>query len=609
MRLEGSVTIPSDVVDFAPPEGDRLRVISSDFNEEREELERVIGSAAISRSASLVRFLTFICNKHFEGKAAEIREYTIAVEALGRKESNFDSQADPIVRVTARALRKKLAEYYQNEGRDHRLQIVLPLGHYIPQFIRRTDQSTDSAVSAHSALTTQSQPDVQHPEEAIHSGVRASAIPASEEQPGLVQIAPRFKWKVVWIPSVVVLSLSAVFLVGFLIGRRTDEHPVFTSESFKWGDPVWSDEFNGAAQQLPDPSKWAFDTGNQDGWGNQELEIYCSPDGVYTRECDPRRPNAFLDGAGHLVLRAERNAEGVWTSARITTRGLKNFQYGRIEARMKLPVGAGLWPAFWMLGANFDKVGWPTAGSVDVVEDVSLSPGSNVRGPSMIRSTLHGPNYFKGNGLWHDLTLSNGARVDESNFHTYGIIWSPGMIQFYVDDPSNIFFVEDASEVPNGGEWVFDHPFYLFFNLAVGGYWPGDPDATTPNPADVLVDYVRVYKIPTVPAPNIQWQPVQVKAGSAVASTIRLRSHGGSGRVYLSCSTQPATARCTLASSAVDFTNAISQEDTLTIATDFFTDRGRAVAPPGSYKLTITATSVSGDRSQLTVPFEIRSND
>jgi len=609
MRLEGTVTIPSEADDFTAPGGDQSPVISCDFNEEREELERVIHSAAISRSASLVRFLSFICNKHFEGKSAEIREYTIAVEALGRRESNFDSQADPIVRVTARALRKKLAEYYQNEGRDHHLQIVLPLGHYIPQFIRRTDQSTGSDILAHSALAGLSQGEVQDPDDAIHSGARVVEIAVPEEQLRAVQTSAKFNWKMVWIPSAVALSMAAVFLVGFLLGRRTDEHPGFTSESFKWGDPVWSDEFNGAAQQLPDPSKWAFDTGNQDGWGNQELEIYCSPNGGYTRECDPRHPNAFLDGAGHLVLRAERNTDGVWTSARITTRGLKNFQYGRIEARMKLPVGAGLWPAFWMLGANFDTVGWPTAGSVDVVEDVSLSPGSNVRGPSMIRSTLHGPNYFKGNGLWHDLILSNGARVDESNFHTYGIIWSPGMIQFYVDDPANIFFVEDANEVPNGGEWVFDHPFYLFFNLAVGGYWPGDPDATTPNPADVLVDYVRVYKIPTVPAPSIQWQPVQVKAGSAVASTIRLRSHGGSGRVFLACSTEPATARCTLASSAVDFTNALSQEDTLTIATDFFTERGRAVAPPGSYKLTITATSVSGDRSQVTVPFEIKSSD
>ncbi len=583
--------------------------IPSSFDQEREELERVINDPVISRSASLVRFLSFICNKHFEGKAGEIREGMIAVEALGRKESNFDSQDDPIVRVTARALRKRLAEYYENEGKDHRLQIVLPLGHYVPQFIRRTDQNGGTDISADLALAGQPQAEVENSDDNKTSAARSAEASGNEELASSVRTPARFNWKTVWIPTAFALSLSAVFLIGFLLGRRTDEHSVFTTESFKWGDPVWSDEFDGAARQLPDPSKWTFDMGNQNGWGNQELEIYCSPYGGYTKECDPRSPNAFLDGSGHLVLRAERNPDGVWTSARITTRGLKDFQYGRIEARMKLPVGAGLWPAFWMLGTNFDAVGWPAAGSVDLVEDVSLSPSSNGRGPSMIRSTLHGPNYFKGNGLWHDVILSNGARVDESSFHTYGIIWSPGMIQFYVDDPANIFFVEDASEVPNGGEWVFDHPFYIFINLAVGGYWPGDPDATTPNPADVLVDYVRVYKIPAVPAPSIQWQPVQVKAGSAVASTISLRSHGGSGRVYLACSTEPATARCTLASTAVDFTNALTQEDTLTIATDFFTDRGRLVAPPGSYNLTITATSISGDRSQLTVPFEIKSSE
>jgi beta-glucanase (GH16 family) len=609
MQLEGSVTVQPETVNLASSGGGQSRVLSSDFDEEREELERVINCAAISRSASLVRFLSFICNKYFEGKAGEIREYMIAVEALGRKESNFDSQSDPIVRVTARALRKRLGEYYENEGRGNRLQIVLPLGHYIPQFIRRTDSSTGSDVPAHSALVGQLQAEVEKPEDNVISAPSGAEIFGNQEQVAPVLTPARFNWKKVWIPAAIALSMSAVFLVGFLLGRRTDEHSGLVAESFKWGDPVWSDEFIGAAKQLPDPSKWTFDTGNQDGWGNQELEVYCSPNSGFTKECDPRSPNAFLDGSGHLVLRAERNADGVWTSARITTRGLKNFQYGRIEARMKLPVGAGLWPAFWMLGANFDAVGWPAAGSVDVVEDVSLSPGANGREPSMIRSTLHGPNYFKGNGLWHDLILPNGGRVDEDSFHTYGVIWSPGMIQFYVDDPANIFFVEDASEVPNGGEWVFDRPFYLFMNLAVGGYWPGNPDATTPNPADVLVDYVRVYKVPAVPAPSIQWRPVQAKAGSAVASTISLRSHGGSGRVYLACSTEPATARCTLASSVVDFTNAISQEDTLTISTDVFTDRGRLVAPPGSYKLTITATSISGDRSQVTVPFEIKNSD
>jgi beta-glucanase (GH16 family) len=610
MQLEGSVTASSEAVNFASLiRGDQTRVMSFNFDEEREELERVINYAAISRSASLVRFLSFICNKHFEGKAGEIREYTIAVEALGRKESNFDSQADPIVRVTARALRKKLGEYYESEGRDHRLQIALPLGHYVPQFIRRTNQSARSGISADLALAGQPQAEVESPDENKTSAARSAEISGNEGQVTPVRTPAKFSWKTVWLPAVIALSLSAIFLVGFLLGRRTDEHSGFNTESFKWGDPVWSDEFDGAAKQLPDPSRWTFDIGNNNGWGNQELEIYCSPNSGYPKECNPRRPNAFLDGSGHLVLHAERNANGVWTSARITTRGLKNFQYGRIEARMKLPVGAGLWPAFWMLGANFDTVGWPAAGSVDLVENVSLTSSSNGLGPSMIRASLHGPNYFKGNGLWHDLILPNGARVDDGSFHTYGVIWSPGMMQFYVDDPANIFFVTDASKVPDGGGWVFDHPFYIFINLAVGGYWPGNPDDTTPNPADLLVDYVRVYKIPAVPAPSIQWQPVEVKAGSAVTSTISLRSHGGPGRVYLACSTEPATARCSLASSVVDFTNARSREDTLTILTDFFTDRGRLVASPGSYKLTITATSISGDRSQLTVPFEIKSSE
>ncbi len=120
----------------------------SDFKEEREELERVLSHPEFSRSASLVRFLSFICNRYFDGESSEIREYTIAVEALGRKESNFDSHADPIVRVTARALRKKLGEYYENGGKDHAIQIVLPLGHYVPQFIRRPAPGVQPDIAA-----------------------------------------------------------------------------------------------------------------------------------------------------------------------------------------------------------------------------------------------------------------------------------------------------------------------------------------------------------------------------------------------------------------------------------------------------------------------------
>jgi beta-glucanase (GH16 family) len=309
------------------------------------------------------------------------------------------------------------------------------------------------------------------------------------------------------------------------------------------------------------------------------------------------------------VLRAQRNADGSWTSARITTRGLQNFQYGRIEARVKLPLGTGLWPYLWMLGANFNTVGWPASGSATIVESVSDTARSNGLGPGMIRSTVHGPRYYGANGLWHNYKLPNGARVDDSGFHTYGVIWSPGMLQFYVDDPANIYRVQDASDLPEGGEWVFDHPFYLIMNLAIGGDWAGSPDATTPNPAEILVDYVRVYKIPAIPAPAIQWQAVPVKAGSSVASIITLRAQSYAGRVHLACTTEPVATSCSLATSVVDFSDTLSQEDSLTVSTDFFTDKGRVVAPPGRYKMTITATTISGDRSQLTVPFDVRNSE
>ncbi len=576
---------------------------SENFREEREELERVLSHPEISRSTSLVRFLSFICNKYFDGQTDDIREYSIAVEALGRKESSFDSHVDPIVRVTARSLRKKLRELYKTDWRDHPLQIVLPLGHYVPQFVR--PGAGDAQSAADDAALDAAEND---------NPVAGAAQDQAQQAAGTAsELLSTHRGTILKFGAGLVV-VAAVFFAGYFWGTHTRQPEAPATQAFKWGDPVWSDEFDGPAQQLLDASKWTYDTGSHDevgnqGWGNREVETYCSPHGASQPGCDPRRPNAFLDGSGHLVLRAERNADGVWTSARITTRGLKNFQYGRIEARMKLPVGTGLWPAFWMLGSNYLTTEWPASGSVTIVENVSLTQRSNGLGPNVIRSTLHGPHYSGGNGPWHDYKLPNGGRVDDGDFHTYGIIWSPDMMQFYVDDPANIFFVEDASDLPEGGEWVFDHPFFLVLNLAVGGEWPGSPDATTPSPAEILVDYVREYKIPTVPAPSIQWQPVQVAAGSSVASVITLHAQDYSGRVHLACSVEPATAACALATSVVDLSSTLSQDDSLTISTNLFTDKGRVVAPAGRYKLTITATTISGDHSQLTVPFEVNGSE
>lgn len=550
------------------------------FHEQRRELERVLAAPEISRSASLVRFLSFICNKYFDGQADDIREYSIAVEALGRKDSSFDSHVDPIVRVTARALRKKLQEYYATDGRDHELQIVLPLGHYVPQFVRHDPGASPAAVDA-----------------SAHTPRLATLLAFAREHRALFISA-----------AFVLLLVPAIFYAGFYFGQARNRAPQPVNESFAWGDPVWSDEFNGAAQQLPDPTKWAYDVGTQSGGEKPEAETYCAPK-AGPRACDPHRPNAFQDGAGHLVLRAQRNPDGTWTSARLTTRGLKDFQFGRIEARMKLPVGTGLWPAFWMLGANFQTAGWPASGSVSIVENVSTTARSNGLGPSIVRSTLHGPRYSGANGLWHDFKLPNGARVDDGSFHTYGVIWSPGMIQFYVDDPANVYFVQDASDLPEGGEWVFDHPFDLVINLALGGDWASDPDASTPNPADLLVDYVRVYKIPPVSAPSIQWQPVDVKAGSSVASIVKFQAPGILGRVHLACATDSPAVHCDLGRTVVNFSDTLTQEDSLTISTDSFTGNGRIAAPPGRYKIVITATTISGDRAQLAAPFEVKSTD
>ena len=576
---------------------------SHGFVAEREELERVLRHPEISRSASLVRFLSFICARYFDDRTDDIREHSIAVVALGRKESTFDSQIDPIVRVTARALRKRLHDFYENEGKNDPLEIVIPLGRYIPQFLHREPQAAATTQPSTPAFL-ESAPAVEEPK--LHEPEAVPLVEPSKSASVTVgaaaQSAKKQPW-LLWTLLTAAAVIPSVFYAGLVVGRRSQEHANAKTESLKWGDPVWNDEFNGPAMQTPDPAKWAFEVGNQNSWGNHELETYCPTGAAVLKGCDPRHPNAFQDGDGHLVLRAQRDADGNWTSARMTTKGLKTFQYGRIEARMKLPVGTGLWPAFWLLGANFDTAGYPGAGAIDIVENVSGTVANGL-GPTMIRSSLHAPGDTSGNSLRRDYRLPNGGKIDDGSFHTYGIIWSPGMVQFYVDDPANVFFIQNVSNFPTGGQWVFDHPFSLVMNLAVGGDWSGDPDNTTPTPSDIVVDYVRQYKLPTG-APAIEWNPVKVKVGSIASNKITLHGEKGSGRVYLSCSTEPATAVCALDSSTVDFTNNEVQTDAITISPDVIANGSKVVAAPGTYKLTITATTMNGDHSELTEPFEV----
>ncbi|MBV8808938.1 MAG: family 16 glycosylhydrolase [Acidobacteriaceae bacterium] len=249
---------------------------------------------------------------------------------------------------------------------------------------------------------------------------------------------------------------------------------------------IWSDEFNGAAGSFPDSTKWMYDTGGG-GWGNDELEIYCSP-GSNRAPCSAANPNVFMDGNGNLVIRARKDSEGNWTSARLNTQGLFSFQYGRVEARIKLTVGNGLWPTLWMLGNNIDSVGWPQCGEDDILEWVDSY------GPNTTDSASHGPGYSGGNPILATYTFPNGGRIDDSGYHIYGLIWSPDLLQYYRDSPSNIFLTITPSSIPPGDQWVFNAPFFIILNLAVGGNWFPGPDSTTPNPADMLVDYVRVYQ-------------------------------------------------------------------------------------------------------------------
>ncbi|MBW6490694.1 MAG: glycoside hydrolase family 16 protein [Lentimicrobium sp.] len=233
---------------------------------------------------------------------------------------------------------------------------------------------------------------------------------------------------------------------------------------------TWSDEFAGTAGQLPDASKWAFDLGTGDnGWGNSELQSYTNSPA-----------NVSLDGNGNLVITAIRSGNS-FTSARINTKGLFSQKYGRFEARLKTPYGPGLWPAFWMLGTSIETVPWPGCGEIDIME---------LRGqePHIIHGTIHGPGYSGGNPITKSYALNND-RFD-ADFHLYAIEWDKDKIDFFVDD--YLYQRIERSDVP--GEWVYDEPFFILLNVAVGGNYVGFPTAQTPFPQKMVVDYVRVYQ-------------------------------------------------------------------------------------------------------------------
>jgi beta-glucanase (GH16 family) len=230
---------------------------------------------------------------------------------------------------------------------------------------------------------------------------------------------------------------------------------------------MWHDEFDGNAI---DPANWTFDTGGG-GWGNGEAEYYTS-----------RPENARVEN-GLLVIEArqEKYEGSYYTSARLKTQGLQSFQFGRIEARLKVPSGDGLWPAFWMLGTDFNGKNWPDCGEVDIMEYVG-------REPDLIMGTAHGPGYSGALGLskWNRQEYNIA-----DDFHTYAVEWESGQIRWYYDGEP--YFTVTRADVGDR-QWVFDHPFFIILNLAVGGQLAGPIGLKTEFPARLVVDYVRVYQ-------------------------------------------------------------------------------------------------------------------
>jgi beta-glucanase (GH16 family) len=247
--------------------------------------------------------------------------------------------------------------------------------------------------------------------------------------------------------------------------------------------PVWSDEFDQAEGAAPNPAKWVCDIGGG-GWGNHELEVYTD-----ARENVRVVADADATDGRALAICAVRTSTGGYTSARLKTQGLFTPMYGRIEARLKLPRGRGLWSAFWMLGSNIGAVDWPACGEIDIMENLGHRPG-------IVYGTLHGPGYSGNRPLHASCTLPDDESFGDG-YHVFAIDWSPDRIQWSVD--GHAYHVWTPASLPPGAKWVFnDHPFYIVLNLAVGGGWPGNPDATTVFPQTLYIDYVRVF------APNAQ---------------------------------------------------------------------------------------------------------
>ncbi|WP_307853746.1 family 16 glycosylhydrolase [Streptomyces tagetis] len=272
-------------------------------------------------------------------------------------------------------------------------------------------------------------------------------------------------------------ALSAGLAASVVTGPAQAETRPETQAAAAPAAVTFSDTFDGPAGAAVDSSKWQLETG--DNVNNHERQYYTSGN-----------KNAALDGQGHLVITARRENPSnyqcwygtcQYTSARLNTAGKFTAQYGHVEARMKVPRGQGMWPAFWMLGNDLGQVGWPNSGEIDVMENVGFEP-------STVHGTIHGPGYSGADGIGAGYTLPGGQAFADG-FHTFAVDWAPDSITWSVD--GNVYQRRTPADL-GGRQWAFNKPFFLILNLAVGGYWPGDPDGSTSFPQTLVVDHVSV---------------------------------------------------------------------------------------------------------------------
>lgn len=263
------------------------------------------------------------------------------------------------------------------------------------------------------------------------------------------------------------LLLSALFTINF--GCAVDD----TQKVAEFTELVMQDEFN--KDGAPNSNIWGYDIGTgANGWGNNELQYYTD-----------RKENVTVNNGVLVITAKEESYQGSgYTSARLLTKGKFERTYGRFEARIRVPYGQGMWPAFWMLGVeDSSEEIWPNIGEIDILE---------MRGqdPTKLIGSIHGPGYSGGEAISKEYVITND-RLD-TGFHVYGIEWGPDYINHYVDDV--LYNQITPDDLPEGSEWVFDNDFYILINLAVGGSFVGSPNAETVFPQSMLIDYVRVYR-------------------------------------------------------------------------------------------------------------------